>query len=80
MHERVRAASDMNGWLAVQLLREVDAPWRGAIIGTWQSREHWGPLARRRDIQGNPRGAGRARIPTVQHRLVRRGGGTGLRT
>ena len=24
MHERVRAASDMDGWVAVQLLREVD--------------------------------------------------------
>jgi len=25
----------------VQLLREVDGPWRGAIIGTWQSRVGW---------------------------------------
>lgn len=41
MHERVRAASDMDGWVAVQLLREVDDPRRRAIIGTWQSREHW---------------------------------------
>jgi len=41
MHERIRAASDMDGWVAVQLLREVDEPRRRAIIGTWQSREHW---------------------------------------
>jgi heme-degrading monooxygenase HmoA len=41
MHERVRAASDMDGWVAVQLLREVNEPRRRAIIGTWQSREHW---------------------------------------
>ena len=41
MHERVRAASDMDGWVAVQLLRDVDEPRRRAIIGTWQSREHW---------------------------------------
>ena len=41
MHERVRAASDMDGWVAVQLLREADKPQRRAIIGTWQSREHW---------------------------------------
>lgn len=41
MHERVRAASDMDGWVAVQLLREVDEPRRRVIIGTWQSREHW---------------------------------------
>jgi heme-degrading monooxygenase HmoA len=41
MHERVRAASDMEGWVAVQLLREVDEPRRRAIIGTWESREHW---------------------------------------
>jgi heme-degrading monooxygenase HmoA len=41
MHERVRAASDMEGWVAVQLLRDVDEPLRRAIIGTWQSREHW---------------------------------------
>ena len=41
MHERVRAASEMDGWVAVQLLRDVDEPRRRAIIGTWQSREHW---------------------------------------
>ena len=41
MHERVRAASQMDGWVAVQLLREVDDPQRRASIGTWQSREHW---------------------------------------
>lgn len=41
MHERVRAASAMEGWVAVQLLRDVDEPRRRAIIGTWQSREHW---------------------------------------
>ena len=41
MHERVRAASDMDGCVAVQLLREADNPQRRAIIGTWQSREHW---------------------------------------
>ena len=41
MHERVRAASDMDGWVAVQLLREVNDPRRRAIIGTWQAREHW---------------------------------------
>ena len=41
MHERVRAASDMDGWVAVQLLREVGEPRRRAVIGTWQSREHW---------------------------------------
>jgi heme-degrading monooxygenase HmoA len=41
MHERVRAASDMEGWVAVQLLKEVGHPQRRAIIGTWQSREHW---------------------------------------
>ena len=41
MHERVRAASDMDGWVSVQLLREADNPQRRAIIGTWQSREHW---------------------------------------
>ena len=35
MHERVRGASDMEGWVAVQLLREVDEPRRRAIIGTW---------------------------------------------
>ena len=40
MHERVRAASDMDGWVAVLLLREVDQR-RRAVIGTWQSREHW---------------------------------------
>ncbi len=28
-------------WVAVQLLRDVDEPRRRAIIGTWQSREHW---------------------------------------
>jgi heme-degrading monooxygenase HmoA len=41
MHERVRAASAMDGWVAVQLLREADQPQGRAIIGTWQSREHW---------------------------------------
>jgi heme-degrading monooxygenase HmoA len=41
MHERVRAASVMGGWVAVQLLREVNEPRRRAIIGTWQSREDW---------------------------------------
>ena len=41
MHERVRAASAMDGWVAVQLLRDVDEPRRRAVIGTWQSREHW---------------------------------------
>lgn len=41
MHERVRGASDMDGWVAVQLLREINEPRRRAIIGTWQSREHW---------------------------------------
>jgi len=41
MHERVRAASDMDGWVGVQLLRDLDEPGRRAIIGTWQSREHW---------------------------------------
>lgn len=41
MHERVRGASDMEGWVSVQLLREVDEPRRRAIIGTWQSREEW---------------------------------------
>jgi heme-degrading monooxygenase HmoA len=41
MHERVRAASDMDGWVAVQLLREADEPRRRTIIGMWQSREHW---------------------------------------
>ena len=41
MHERIRAASERDGWVAVQLLREVDEPRRRAIIGTWQSREHW---------------------------------------
>lgn len=41
MHERVRGASDMDGWVAVQLLREVNEPRRRAIIGTWQSREQW---------------------------------------
>ena len=40
MHERVRAASDMDGWVAVQLLREADDR-GGGIVGTWQSREHW---------------------------------------
>jgi heme-degrading monooxygenase HmoA len=41
MHERVRGASEMEGWVAVLLLRETDEPRRRAIIGTWQSREHW---------------------------------------
>ena len=41
MHERVRSASDMDGWVAVKLLRDVDEPRRRAIIGTWESREHW---------------------------------------
>lgn len=41
MHKRVRAAAEMDGWVAVQLLREADDPQRRAIIGTWQSREHW---------------------------------------
>jgi heme-degrading monooxygenase HmoA len=41
MHERVRAASDMDGWVAVQLLREVEDPQRRVIIGTWRSREDW---------------------------------------
>jgi heme-degrading monooxygenase HmoA len=41
MHERVRGASDMEGWVGVQLLREAHEPRRRAIIGTWQSREHW---------------------------------------
>jgi heme-degrading monooxygenase HmoA len=41
MHERVRGASDMDGWVAVQLLTEVNEPRRRAIIGTWQSRDHW---------------------------------------
>ena len=41
MHERVRGASDMDGWVSVQLLREINEPRRRAIIGTWQSREHW---------------------------------------
>ena len=36
MHERVRAASDMDGWVAVQLLRNVDEPRQRAIMGTWQ--------------------------------------------
>jgi heme-degrading monooxygenase HmoA len=40
MHERVRAAPEADGWVAVQLLREVDDPRRRAIIGTWESREH----------------------------------------
>jgi heme-degrading monooxygenase HmoA len=43
MHERVRAAADMDGWVAVQLLREVDHPQRRAIIGTWESREQERP-------------------------------------
>jgi len=34
MHERVRAASDVDGWVAVQLLGEADDPQRRAIIGT----------------------------------------------
>jgi heme-degrading monooxygenase HmoA len=41
MHERVRGASGMDGWVAVQLLSDIDEPRRRAIIGTWQSREHW---------------------------------------
>jgi heme-degrading monooxygenase HmoA len=41
MHERVRAASGMDGWVAVQLLRDADEPRRRAIIGTWQSRDDW---------------------------------------
>jgi heme-degrading monooxygenase HmoA len=41
MHERVQAGSDMDGWVAVQLLREVDESRRRAIVGTWQSQEHW---------------------------------------
>ena len=41
MHERVRGASEMDGWVAAQLLRESDEPRRRAIFGTWQSREHW---------------------------------------
>lgn len=41
MHERVRAASYMDGWVAVQLLRDADEPRRRAIVGTWQSREYW---------------------------------------
>ena len=31
MHERVRAASDMDGWVAVQLLKEVGHPQRRAM-------------------------------------------------
>ena len=53
MHERVRAASDMDGWVPVQL-PYVDEPRRRAFIGTWQSRQHLGPLARRRDISRPP--------------------------
>src|SRR4051812_22082713 len=41
MHERVRGASERDGWVSVQVLREVDEPRRRAIIGTWQSREQW---------------------------------------
>jgi len=73
MHERVRAASDMDGWVAVQLLREADDPRRRAIIGTWQSREHWAGWHDDETFK-----ATRAEL-AVQHRLVRRGGGTGLR-
>src|SRR4051794_20852399 len=41
MHQRVQAASHMDGWVAVQLLRDVAEPRRRAIIGTWQSLEQW---------------------------------------
>src|SRR3954451_11832094 len=80
MHERVRAASDMDGWMGCCAVAEGGR--RAAAAG---GHRHvavagaLGPLARRRDIQGNPRGARRARGRTVHHRLVRRGGGTGLR-
>lgn len=41
MQERVDAAKDRPGWVAVQLLRAVELPQRRAIVGTWQSREDW---------------------------------------
>jgi heme-degrading monooxygenase HmoA len=41
MQTRVEAARDRPGWVAVQLLKPVDDPTQRAIVGTWESREHW---------------------------------------
>jgi len=41
MQTRVDAAKDRPGWVAVQLLKPVDDPLRRAIVGTWESRDHW---------------------------------------
>src|SRR5918911_894415 len=39
--ERVAAAREQPGFVAVQLCRPLDAPDERVVIGTWETREAW---------------------------------------
>ena len=41
MRERLKAAPGQAGWIEGQLLTPVEGRNRRAIVGTWESRDHW---------------------------------------
>ena len=70
MYERLSAARSQHGWIGGQLLRAINDRMLRTIVGTWESRERVGGLARRRCLPGDPGAARWTAVASFRDNVV----------